>query len=111
MYLFQHGYDSFMFRFVFFSKKLFFRFGFLDTSVIFADQKITKGGIIMLIIDSKDCENIDKALKKYKKKFEKSKVLLQLRARQSFMKPSVERRTQVLKAIYRQKMANGEFEA
>jgi small subunit ribosomal protein S21 len=31
----------------------------------------------MLIIDSKDCENIDKALKKYKKKFEKSKVLLQ----------------------------------
>ena len=38
----------------------------------------------MLIIDSKDCENIDKALKKYKKKFEKSKVLLQLRERQSF---------------------------
>lgn len=65
----------------------------------------------MLIIDSKDCENIDKALKKYKKKFEKSKVLLQLRARQSFTKPSVERRTQVLKAIYRQKMANGEFES
>ena len=27
----------------------------------------------MLIIDSKDCENIDKALKKYKKKFEKVK--------------------------------------
>ncbi len=70
----------------------------------------TKGGIYMLIIDSKDCENIDKALKKYKKKFEKSKVLLQLRARQSYMKPSVERRTQVLKAVYRQKMANGEFE-
>ena len=33
----------------------------------------------MLIIDSKDCENIDKALKKYKKKFEKSKILLQLK--------------------------------
>lgn len=64
----------------------------------------------MLIIDSKDCENIDKALKKYKKKFEKSKVLLQLRSRQAFVKPSVERRTQVLKAIYRQQMANGEFE-
>ena len=30
----------------------------------------------MLIIDSKDCENIDKALKKYKKKFEKAKILL-----------------------------------
>ena len=65
----------------------------------------------MLIIDSKDCENIDKALKKYKKKFEKSKTLLQLRSRQAYTKPSVERRTQVLKAIYRQQMANGEFES
>ncbi|RYZ26102.1 MAG: 30S ribosomal protein S21, partial [Chitinophagaceae bacterium] len=49
----------------------------------------------MLIIDSKDCENIDKALKKYKKKFEKSRVLLQLRERQAYTKPSVRRRTQV----------------
>ncbi len=64
----------------------------------------------MLIIDSKDCENIDKALKKYKKKFEKSKILLQLRARQAFIKPSIQRRTQVLKAVYRQKMENGDFE-
>jgi small subunit ribosomal protein S21 len=71
--------------------------------------KITKGSY-MLIIDSKDCENIDKALKKYKKKFEKSKVLLQLRERQAFIKPSIQRRTQVLKAVYKQKMANGEFE-
>ena len=65
----------------------------------------------MLIIDSKDCENIDKALKKYKKKFEKSKVLLQLRGRQAFIKPSIVRRTHVLKAVYRQKMANGDFES
>jgi small subunit ribosomal protein S21 len=65
----------------------------------------------MLIIDSKDCENIDKALKKYKKKFEKSKVLLQLRERQSFTKPSVRRRDQVLKAIYKQKIASGKIEA
>jgi small subunit ribosomal protein S21 len=64
----------------------------------------------MLIIDSKDCENIDKALKKYKKKFEKSKVLLQLRERQSFTKPSVRRRGQVLKAIYKQKIASGKIE-
>ena len=54
----------------------------------------------MLIIDSKDCENIDKALKKYKKKFEKSKTLLKLRERQSFTKPSVKRRGEVLKAIF-----------
>ncbi len=61
----------------------------------------------MLIIDSKDCENIDKALKKYKKKFEKSKVLLQLRERQSFTKPSIKRRAEVLKAVYKQKVAAG----
>ena len=64
----------------------------------------------MLIIDSKDCENIDKALKKYKKKFEKAKVLVQLRERQSFTKPSVKRRGEVLKAVYKQQVASGKFE-
>ena len=65
----------------------------------------------MLIIDSKDCQNIDKALKKYKKKFEKAMILLQLRERQSFTKPSVKRRGEVLKAIYKQKVATGEIES
>jgi len=65
----------------------------------------------MLIIDSKDCENIDKALKKYKKKFEKSRTLMQLRERQSYTKPSVKRRTQVLKAVYKQQIASGKLEA
>jgi len=84
--------------------------GLIDLS-IFAIQFFTKGGIlIMLIIDSKDCENIDKALKKYKKKFEKSKTLLQLRERQTFTKPSVVRRGQVLKAIYKQQLASGKIE-
>jgi small subunit ribosomal protein S21 len=64
----------------------------------------------MLIIDSKDCENIDKALKKYKKKYEKSRTLNQLRDRQSFTKPSVRRRTQVLKAIYKQQIDAGIIE-
>lgn len=64
----------------------------------------------MLIIDSKDCENIDKALKKYKKKFEKSKTLLQLRDRQSFTKPSVRRRMEVLKAVYKQQLASGKLD-
>lgn len=64
----------------------------------------------MLIIDSKDCENIDKALKKYKKKYEKSRTLNQLRERQSYTKPSVRRRTQVLKAVYRQQIASGKLE-
>lgn len=64
----------------------------------------------MLIIDSKDCENIDKALKKYKKKFEKSRVLLQLRERQAFIKPSIRQRTQKLKAVYKQQIASGKIE-
>ncbi len=62
----------------------------------------------MLIIDSKDCENIDKALKKYKKKFEKSRTLVQLRKRTAFTKPSVERRFEVLKAVYVQKTHGGQ---
>ncbi len=65
---------------------------------------------VMLIIDSKDCENIDKALKKYKKKFERAKVLMQLRERQSFTKPSVKRRFEVLKAVYKQQIASGKIE-
>ncbi len=64
----------------------------------------------MLIIDSKDCENIDKALKKYKKKFEKSRVLLQLRERQAYMKPSVRRRTEVKKAVYKQQLSTGQLD-
>jgi len=70
-----------------------------------------KNRTFMLIIDSKDCENIDKALKKYKKKFEKAKVLIQLRNRQSFTKPSIKRRGEVLKAVYKQQLATGKFDA
>lgn len=64
----------------------------------------------MLIIDSKDCENLDKALKKYKKKYEKSRTLLQLRKRQAFVKPSVKRRTEVLKAVYKQELLSGRLD-
>ncbi len=75
-------------------------------------KNLPKGGIYitMLIIDSKDCENIDKALKKYKKKFEKSRTLVQLRKRQAFTKPSVKRRTEVLKAIYVQQLTTGQLD-
>jgi small subunit ribosomal protein S21 len=55
----------------------------------------------MLIIDVKDSESIDRALKKYKRKFERSGVLKELRNRKHFTKPSVIRRTEVLKAIYK----------
>jgi small subunit ribosomal protein S21 len=57
----------------------------------------------MLIVDVKDSESIDRALKKYKRKFEKAGILKELRNRKHFTKPSVKRRTEVLKAIYKQK--------
>ncbi|TVQ50804.1 MAG: 30S ribosomal protein S21 [Saprospirales bacterium] len=61
----------------------------------------------MLIIDVKDGESIDRALKKYKRKFERSGVLKELRRRKHFTKPSVARRNEVLKAAYREKMFGG----
>lgn len=60
----------------------------------------------MLIIDARDSESIDRALKKYKKKYEKAGIIKELRSRQHFTKPSVERREEVLKAAYKQKMIN-----
>ena len=64
----------------------------------------------MLIIDARDSDSLDKALKKYKKKFEKSQTIKQLRARQSYTKPSVQRRGEILKAVYRDQMSR-ELEA
>ena len=54
----------------------------------------------MIIVPVKEGENIDKALKKFKRKFEKTGVVRELRARQKFTKPSVLKREQKLKAIY-----------
>ena len=64
----------------------------------------------MLIIDVKDSESLDKALKQYKKKFEKAGILKELRDRQAFTKPSVQRRTEILKAEYREQMQNKQEE-
>jgi small subunit ribosomal protein S21 len=56
----------------------------------------------MLIIDVRDSETIDRALKKYKRKYEKSGTMKQLRKRKQFTKPSIIRRAEVLKAVYKQ---------
>ncbi len=62
----------------------------------------------MLIIPIKEGENIEKALKKYKKKFEKTAVVKQLRDRQSFTKKSVRRRDTVIRAAYHEKLKREE---
>ncbi len=63
----------------------------------------------MIIIPIKDNEPIDKALKKFKKKFEKTGVVKQLRARQAFEKPSISRRTEIKKAIHKTKLQRMEL--
>jgi small subunit ribosomal protein S21 len=57
----------------------------------------------MLIINIKDDESIDRALKRYKRKFQLTGVVNELRRRKVFTKPSVERRNVILNAEYRQK--------
>jgi small subunit ribosomal protein S21 len=64
----------------------------------------------MLIVQIKEGDTIEKALKKYKKKFEKTGVVKQLRARQKFTKPSVRRREEIIKAVYKQKLQEGTIE-
>ena len=55
----------------------------------------------MLIIDVKDGETIDRALRRYKRKFQQTGTLKSLRERKQFTKPSVKRRHEVLKAAYK----------
>jgi small subunit ribosomal protein S21 len=54
----------------------------------------------MLIIPIKEGENIDRALKRFKRKFDKTGTMKQLRGRQCFTKPSIVRRAQIQKASY-----------
>ncbi|MEG0915808.1 MAG: 30S ribosomal protein S21 [Myroides sp.] len=54
----------------------------------------------MLIIPIKDGENIDRALKRYKRKFDKTGTLRALRSRKNFTKPSITKRAQMQKAQY-----------
>ena len=61
----------------------------------------------MLIIEIKNNENIEKALKTLKSKVIKTKQNQQLMNRKEFIKQSVEKRAQKLKAIYKQRKLNG----
>lgn len=62
----------------------------------------------MLIIPIKDGENIDRALKRYKRKFDRTKTMKKLRDRKQFNKPSVVKRAQSIKAGYVQKLRTAE---
>jgi small subunit ribosomal protein S21 len=58
----------------------------------------------MIVVPIKEGENIERALKKFKRKFEKTGVIKELRSRQAFRKPSEERREEIKKAVYVQKI-------
>lgn len=62
----------------------------------------------MIIVPVKEGESIEKALKKYKRKFEKTGVVKELRERQKYTKPSIIKREQKLKAIYVQQLRQEE---
>ncbi|MEC7173010.1 MAG: 30S ribosomal protein S21 [Flavobacteriaceae bacterium] len=58
----------------------------------------------MLIIPVKDGENIDRALKRFKRKFDKTGAMRQLRTRKQFVKPSVRNRDKIKNAQYIQRL-------
>ena len=57
----------------------------------------------MIVVPVKEGENIEKALKKFKRKFEKTGIVKELRSRQQFDKPSVIKRLKKERAVYVQK--------
>ena len=62
----------------------------------------------MIIVPVKDGENIERALKTFKRKFEKTGVVKELRARQQFDKPSVKKRLKMERAVYVQQLRDAE---
>jgi small subunit ribosomal protein S21 len=62
----------------------------------------------MIVVPVKEGENIEKALKKFKRKFEKTGVVKELRRRQCFDKPSVVKRDDKMHAVYVQQMQRNE---
>jgi small subunit ribosomal protein S21 len=62
----------------------------------------------MLIIPVKDGENIDRALKRFKRKFDKTGAKRQLQVRKQFVKPSVKNRQKIQKAQYSQHLRDSE---
>lgn len=62
----------------------------------------------MLIIPVKEGESIERSLKKFKRKFDKTGAMRELRSRKEYTKPSVARRTEIKKAAYVQSLRKEE---
>jgi len=62
----------------------------------------------MIVIPIKEGENIERSLKKFKRKFERTGVIRELRTRQAYLKPSIKKREIKKKAIYVQQLQQEE---
>ena len=91
------------------SKKSVFLQTFLEKKLIVNHLK-KKEVLFMIVVPVKEGETVERALKKLKRKFEKTGVVRELRDRQKFTKPSVIKREQKLKAIYVQKFHSQEID-
>ncbi|MBR2475597.1 MAG: 30S ribosomal protein S21 [Bacteroidaceae bacterium] len=58
----------------------------------------------MIVVPVKEGDNIERALKKFKRKYEKTGIVKELRARQAFEKPSVANRKKMMRSVYVQKL-------
>ena len=81
---------------------------FFQNILIFKIKYQTKKIINMIIVPLKEGENIERALKRFKRKFERTGVVKELRKRQAFIKPSVDRRKKRQHAVYVQQMQEDE---
>ena len=72
------------------------------------DYETNKKNTTMIIMPVKEGENIERALKKFKRKYERTGVLKELRRRQYFTKPSIAKREAMMHAVYVEHMYRDE---
>ena len=61
-----------------------------------------------IAVNVKENESIDRALKRFKKKFDQTGVLKRIRKQIFYIKPSIHRRNVKLRAVHRQKIQDTE---
>ena len=64
----------------------------------------------MITVSITESDNLEKALRKFKKKYDKTGVVKQVRARQAYIKPCITRRQELIKARYKEKLRRNELE-
>ena len=75
---------------------------------IINEKTILRKNYFMIVVPLKEGENIERALKKFKRKFEKTGVVKELRSRQAFSKPSVIKRKERIHAVYVKQLQQAE---